>query len=149
MQVGQYSDQTYQQYILKALGELVLYVDGMHGLIQCNEIIQWLYELTRSKVHTHTPCMQYRDREVSLSLQYRAVVKATLDLLIVFVDYSEPDSGHGTPNHLPAGSASPSGSGEPLTHLTPSHPHSLSLQLGHTLPMASPPQLFCSKMQWR
>ena len=68
MQVGQYSDQTYQQYILKALGELVLYVDGMHGLIQCNEIIQWLYELTRSKVHTHTPCMQYRDREVSLSL---------------------------------------------------------------------------------
>ena len=50
VQVGQYSDQTYQQYILKALGELVLYVDGMHGLIQCNEIIQWLYELTRSKV---------------------------------------------------------------------------------------------------
>ena len=51
-QVGQYSDQTYQQYILKALGELVLYVDGMHGLIQCNDIIQWLYELTRSKVNT-------------------------------------------------------------------------------------------------
>ena len=50
VQVGQYSDQTYQQYILKALGELVLYVDGMHGLIQCNEIIQWLYELTKSKV---------------------------------------------------------------------------------------------------
>ena len=44
------SDQTYQQYILKALGELVLYVDGMHGLIQCNELIQWLYKLTRSKV---------------------------------------------------------------------------------------------------
>ena len=50
LQVGQFRDQTYQQYILKALGELVLYVDGMHGLIQCNEIIQWLYELTRSKV---------------------------------------------------------------------------------------------------
>jgi hypothetical protein len=88
VQVGQFSDQTYQQYILKALGELVLYVDGMHGLIQCNEIIQWLYELCRSK--------------------YRAVVKATLDLLIVFVDYSETDSGQATPN--PAGSASPSGS---------------------------------------
>ena len=53
-QVGQDSDQTYQQYILKALGELVLYVDGMHGLIQCNDIVQWLYELTRSKVHTHS-----------------------------------------------------------------------------------------------
>lgn len=48
--MGQLSDQTYQQYILKALGELVLYVDGMHGLVQCSEIIQWLYELTRSKV---------------------------------------------------------------------------------------------------
>jgi len=31
--VGRNSDQTYQQYILKALGELVVYVDGMHGLI--------------------------------------------------------------------------------------------------------------------
>lgn len=48
--VGRDSDQTYQQYILKALGELAVYVDGMHGLIQCNEIIQWLYQLTNSKV---------------------------------------------------------------------------------------------------
>ena len=48
--VGRNSDQTYQQYILKALGELVVYVDGMHGLIQCNELIQWLYFLTNSKV---------------------------------------------------------------------------------------------------
>lgn len=48
--VGNDSDQTYQQYILKALGELAVYVDGMHGLIQCNEIIQWLYQLTNSKV---------------------------------------------------------------------------------------------------
>ncbi len=48
--VGRDSDQTYQQYILKALGELVVYVDGMHGLIQCNEIIQWLYQLINSKV---------------------------------------------------------------------------------------------------
>ena len=48
--VGRDSDQTYQQYILKALGELAVYVDGMHGLIQCNEIIQWLYQLVSSKV---------------------------------------------------------------------------------------------------
>lgn len=48
--VGRDSDQTYQQYILKALGELVVYVDGMHGLVQCNEMIQWLYQLTASKV---------------------------------------------------------------------------------------------------
>ena len=50
VQVGRDSNQTYQQYILKALGELAVYVDGMHGLIQCNEIIQWLYQLTDSKV---------------------------------------------------------------------------------------------------
>ncbi len=48
--VGRDSDQTYQQYILKALGELAVYVDGMNGLIQCNEMIQWLYQLTESKV---------------------------------------------------------------------------------------------------
>ena len=48
--VGRDSDQTYQQYILKAVGELSVYVDGMNGLIQCNEIIQWLYQLTASKV---------------------------------------------------------------------------------------------------
>ena len=48
--VGRDSDQTFQQYILKALGELAVYVDGMHGLIQCNEIIQWLYQLINSKV---------------------------------------------------------------------------------------------------
>ena len=50
VEVGKVSDQTFQQYILKALGELAVYVDGMHGLIQCNEIIRWLYQLTDSKV---------------------------------------------------------------------------------------------------
>ena len=48
--MGRVSDQTFQQYILKALGELAVYVDGMHGLIQCNEIIRWLYQLTDFKV---------------------------------------------------------------------------------------------------
>ena len=50
VEVGKVSDQTFQQYILKALGELAVYVDGMNGLIQCNELIQWLYQLTDSKV---------------------------------------------------------------------------------------------------
>ena len=35
---------------LPALGEIVVYVDGMQGMIQCNEIIQWLYQLSTSKV---------------------------------------------------------------------------------------------------
>lgn len=117
VQVGQFSDQTYQQYILKALGELVLYVDGMHGLIQCNDIIQWLYELTRSKVEWER--VRERERVRCFLPQYRAVVKATLDLLIIFVDYSETNSGQATPN-LPAGSGSPSGSGE-TTPLNSTH----------------------------
>ena len=50
VQVGRDSDQTFQQYILRALGELAVYVDGMNGLIQCNEIIQWLYQLIESRV---------------------------------------------------------------------------------------------------
>ena len=33
-----------------AVGEIVVYVDGMHGLIRCNEMIQWLYQLSTSKV---------------------------------------------------------------------------------------------------
>ena len=56
--VGRDSDQTYQQYILKALGELAVYVDGMHGLIQCNEMIQWLYQLTQSKVRVEYVCLK-------------------------------------------------------------------------------------------
>ena len=33
-----------------AVGEIVVYVDGMQGLIKCNELIQWLYQLASSKV---------------------------------------------------------------------------------------------------
>ncbi|KAL5467174.1 hypothetical protein EMCRGX_G031366 [Ephydatia muelleri] len=67
--VGKDSDQTFQQYIIKALGEVAVYVDGMNGLMACNELIQWLYLLTESKA--------------------RMVVKAALELLVVFVNYSE------------------------------------------------------------
>ena len=37
-------------YPLSAVGEIVVYVDGMQGLIKCNEMIQWLYQLTASRV---------------------------------------------------------------------------------------------------
>ena len=37
--------------LLSAVGEIVVYVDGMLGLIKCNEMIQWLYQLTTSKVY--------------------------------------------------------------------------------------------------
>lgn len=37
-----------------ALGQIMLYVDGMNGVINHNETIQWLYTLIGSKVR-HSP----------------------------------------------------------------------------------------------
>ncbi|XP_019629379.1 PREDICTED: FH1/FH2 domain-containing protein 3-like isoform X9 [Branchiostoma belcheri] len=69
IKVGVEADQNYQNYILRALGQVMLYVDGMNGVINHNETIQWLYSLISSK--------------------FRLVVKTTLKLLLVFVEYTE------------------------------------------------------------
>lgn len=37
-------------FISIALGQIMLYVDGMNGVINHNETIQWLYTLIGSKV---------------------------------------------------------------------------------------------------
>uniref|UniRef100_A0A3B1IWG0 GBD/FH3 domain-containing protein n=1 Tax=Astyanax mexicanus TaxID=7994 RepID=A0A3B1IWG0_ASTMX len=50
----------------------MLYVDGMNGLIGHNETVQWLYTLVGSK--------------------FRLVVKTALKLLLVFVEYTEPNA---------------------------------------------------------
>uniref|UniRef100_A0A3Q4HH47 GBD/FH3 domain-containing protein n=1 Tax=Neolamprologus brichardi TaxID=32507 RepID=A0A3Q4HH47_NEOBR len=50
----------------------MLYVDGMNGLISHNETIQWLYTLVGSK--------------------FRLVVKTSLKLLLVFVEYTESNA---------------------------------------------------------
>ena len=49
----------------------MLYVDGMNGVMEHSETIQWLYSL--------------------LDSQYRLVVKTALKLLLVFVEYTEPN----------------------------------------------------------
>ena len=36
--------------VCAAIGEIVVYVDGMNGLMRCPEVIQWLYSLMGSKV---------------------------------------------------------------------------------------------------
>uniref|UniRef100_A0A7E4V9J0 GBD/FH3 domain-containing protein n=1 Tax=Panagrellus redivivus TaxID=6233 RepID=A0A7E4V9J0_PANRE len=72
IKLGRISDQNHQNYILRALGQLMLYVDGMNGIIAHNETIQWLYEL--------------------LDSPYRLVVKTALKLLLVFVEYTEANS---------------------------------------------------------
>ncbi|XP_078271960.1 FH1/FH2 domain-containing protein 3 isoform X4 [Rhinoraja longicauda] len=72
IKVGAEADQNYQNYILRALGQIMLYVDGMNGVIGHNESIQWLYMLIGSK--------------------FRLVVKTALKLLLVFVEYTESNA---------------------------------------------------------
>lgn len=36
--------------LFAAIGQVMLYVDGMNGVINHNETVQWLYSLTASKV---------------------------------------------------------------------------------------------------
>ncbi|XP_042765961.1 FH1/FH2 domain-containing protein 3 isoform X2 [Panthera leo] len=72
IKVGAEADQNYQNYILRALGQIMLYVDGMNGVINHNETIQWLYTLIGSK--------------------FRLVVKTALKLLLVFVEYLESNA---------------------------------------------------------
>ncbi|KAJ4927785.1 hypothetical protein JOQ06_015587 [Pogonophryne albipinna] len=57
---------------IQALGQIMLYVDGMNGVIAHAETIQWLYTLVGSK--------------------FRLVVKTTLKLLLVLVEYSESNA---------------------------------------------------------
>ncbi|KAL0961745.1 hypothetical protein UPYG_G00331170 [Umbra pygmaea] len=72
IKVGAEADQNYQNYILRALGQIMLYVDGMNGVTSHIETIQWLYALIGSK--------------------FRLVVKTALKLLLVFVEYSESNA---------------------------------------------------------
>ncbi|XP_066439235.1 FH1/FH2 domain-containing protein 1 isoform X2 [Eleutherodactylus coqui] len=72
IKVGAEADQNYQNYILRALSQIMLFVDGMNGVINHNETVQWLYTLCGSP--------------------YRLVVKTALKLLIVFVEYAESNA---------------------------------------------------------
>ncbi|NXD84380.1 FHOD1 protein, partial [Halcyon senegalensis] len=72
IKVGAEADQNYQNYILRALSQIMLFVDGMQGVINHNETVQWLYTLSGSL--------------------YRLVVKMALKLLLVFVEYTEPNA---------------------------------------------------------
>ncbi|KAG8521738.1 FH1/FH2 domain-containing protein 1, partial [Galemys pyrenaicus] len=69
IRVGAAADLNYQTYILRALGQLMLFVDGMLGVVAHSETVQWLYTLCASPS--------------------RLVVKTALKLLLVFVEYSE------------------------------------------------------------
>ncbi|KAM4597363.1 FH1/FH2 domain-containing protein 1 [Fundulus diaphanus] len=72
IKVGAEADHNYQNYILRALSQIMLFVDGMNGVITHNETVQWLYTLTGSPS--------------------RLLAKTALKLLIVFVEYAESNS---------------------------------------------------------
>ena len=64
VKLGKSSDQQYQNFILRALGQIMLFVDGMNGMIIHNEVIQWLYSLLSSQVTKHFPFNMYFDELV-------------------------------------------------------------------------------------
>lgn len=57
---------------ISALGQVMLYVDGMNGVMEHGQTVQWLYTLIASR--------------------FRLVVKTALKLLLVFVEYVETNS---------------------------------------------------------
>ncbi|XP_045784883.1 uncharacterized protein LOC123880684 isoform X3 [Maniola jurtina] len=69
MQVANTAVHNYLDYILRALGQILLYVDGMHGVMNHKRCIQWMYSL--------------------ISSRFRHVVKTALKLLLVFVEYTD------------------------------------------------------------
>ncbi|VDO04112.1 unnamed protein product [Rodentolepis nana] len=70
--VGSQSEHTHQNYILRALGQLILYVDGMNGVSEHPDTIRWLYSL--------------------LSCKFSLVKKTALHLLSVFVGYADTNA---------------------------------------------------------
>ncbi|CEF64644.1 Armadillo-like helical domain and Formin, GTPase-binding and FH3 domain and Formin, FH2 domain and Armadillo-type fold domain-containing protein [Strongyloides ratti] len=89
IKLGRISDQNHQNYILRALGQIMLYVDGMNGIIAHNDTIKWFYELLDS------PLMNEEERREMSPLRlewYRLVVKTALKLLLVFVEYTDSNS---------------------------------------------------------
>ena len=58
--------------MLAALGQVMLYVDGMSGVMEHPATLQWLYSLIASR--------------------FRLVVKTALKLLLVFIEYTDSNS---------------------------------------------------------
>ena len=52
VKVGAEADQNYQNYILRALGQIMIYVDGMNRVAEHIDTLKWLYSLLASRVRT-------------------------------------------------------------------------------------------------
>ncbi len=89
IEIGRAADQNYQNYILRgreiffdliirdkwflALGQLMLYVDGMNAVINQNEVVQWLYSLIESSVWR---------KEKSWKSKSKMILFSSFDLLL-------------------------------------------------------------------
>ena len=69
VELGSVDDQNQQNYVLRTMGQIMFFVDGMEGMINHNSTIQFLYSLLSSK--------------------YRFVLKTVLQLLFVFIEYQD------------------------------------------------------------
>ncbi|CAJ0932553.1 unnamed protein product [Ranitomeya imitator] len=87
IKVGAEADQNYQNYILR----IMLFVDGMNGVINHNETVQWLYTLCGSPVSPSLSAVPARPAPPYFT-HNRLVVKTALKLLIVFVEYTESNA---------------------------------------------------------
>lgn len=47
------SNITMMKLLFTAIGQIMLYVDGMNGVINHSDTIQWLYSLTASRVSNY------------------------------------------------------------------------------------------------
>eukprot|EP00108_Taenia_solium_P005188 TsM_000247400 transcript=TsM_000247400 gene=TsM_000247400 len=98
--VGSQSEHTHQNYILRALGQLILYVDGMNGVSEHPETIRWLYSLLSCKRALCIGSNAYDDYVVNwrfllpfLLFRWFSLVKKTaLHLLSVFVGYADTNA---------------------------------------------------------
>uniref|UniRef100_A0A8R1YHI7 Uncharacterized protein n=1 Tax=Pristionchus pacificus TaxID=54126 RepID=A0A8R1YHI7_PRIPA len=89
IQLGKVADQNHQNYILRALGQVMLYVDGMNGIIAHNATIQWLYELLDSPLYDPKEKAELSPFRTEW---FRLVVKTALKLLLVFIEYNDNNS---------------------------------------------------------
>ncbi|EYB93475.1 hypothetical protein Y032_0181g831 [Ancylostoma ceylanicum] len=86
VRLGRLADQNHQNYILRALGQVMLYVDGMNGIIAHNTTIQWLYELLDSPLYDES---ERKEMSPFRMEWFRLVVKTALKLLLVFIEYND------------------------------------------------------------
>ncbi|XP_075991055.1 formin homology 2 domain containing isoform X3 [Anticarsia gemmatalis] len=68
IQVGKMADHNYLDYILRAMGQVLLYVDGMHGVMAHDGCVPWLY--------------------TQIGCKFRHIIKTSLKLLLVFAEYT-------------------------------------------------------------